>query len=106
LTINPSAGVGLGGCTPADYRNETLTSQPGAGCPDDSKLGTVTIETPLLSTPVDGNVFIAQPYENPFGEPGHPNGTLVALYVVAKNPETGVLVKLAGKVTPNPVTGQ
>ncbi|MFZ1155137.1 MAG: hypothetical protein WAN93_09560 [Solirubrobacteraceae bacterium] len=108
LTINPSAGVGLGGCSPSDYARETLTSAPGAGCPDDSKLGTVTIETPLLPVPVNGSVYIAQPYENPFLEPaaGHPNGTLVALYVVAKNPETGVLVKLAGKVTPNPVTGQ
>jgi hypothetical protein len=106
FTINPSAGVGLGGCTPADYASESLSSLPGAGCPNDSKLGTVTIETPLLTTPIHGSLFIAQPYENPFNEPGHPNGSLVAIYIVAKNPEVGVLVKLAGKVTPNPVTGQ
>ncbi len=108
LTINPSAGVGLAGCTPADYARETLESEPGAGCPNESKLGTVAIETPLLKQQIDGNVYIAQPYDNPFPEPenGHPGGTLVALYIVAKNPETGVLVKLAGKVTPNPVTGQ
>jgi hypothetical protein len=106
FTINPSAGVGLGGCTPADFARESLTSVPGAGCPNDSKLGTVTIETPLLGTAVQGSLFIAQPYENPFSEPGHPDGSLVALYIVAKNPETGILVKLAGKVTPNPVTGQ
>ncbi len=106
LTINPSAGVGLGGCTPADYARESLDSLPGEGCPNDSKLGTVEIETPLLTVPIKGSLFIAQPYENPFSEPGHPNGSLVAIYIVAKNPETGVLVKLAGKVTPNPVTGQ
>jgi hypothetical protein len=99
VTINPSAGVGLGGCTAADYAAETLTSAPGAGCPNDSKLGTVEVRTPLLSTPVDGSLFIAQPHENPFG-------SLVALYIVAKNPETGILIKLAGKVTPNPVTGR
>jgi hypothetical protein len=99
LTINPSAGVGLGGCTAADYANETLSSAPGAGCPNDSKLGTVEVTTPLLATPVDGSLFIAQPYENPFG-------SLVALYIVLKDPQTGVLIKLAGKVTPNPVTGQ
>jgi len=108
FTINPSAGVGLGGCSPADYERETLESAPGEGCPNDSKLGTVEIETPLLTQKVTGNIFIAQPYDNPFPEPaaGHPDGTLVGLYIVAKNPETGVLIKLAGKVTPNPVTGQ
>jgi hypothetical protein len=106
LTINPSAGMGLGGCTQADYANETLTSAAGAGCPNDSKLGTVEVQTPLLPTPIHGSLFIAQSYENQFTEPGHPNGSLVAIYVVAKNPVTGILVKLAGKVTPNPVTGQ
>jgi hypothetical protein len=99
LTINPSAGVGLGACTPEDYANETLRSAPGAGCPNDSKLGEVTIETPLLATAIDGSIFIAQPYRNPFG-------SLVAIYIVARNPETGILIKLAGKVTPDPVTGQ
>jgi hypothetical protein len=91
LTIDPSAGVGLVGCTPADYARETLESVPGAGCPNESKLGTVEIETPLLTQRIDGSIFIASPYENP-------SGSLVALYVVAKNPETGVMVKLAGKV--------
>ncbi len=99
LTINPSAGVGLGGCTPDDYARETIESIPGAGCPNDSKLGTVEIETPLLTQKIHGNIFIAQPYDNPFN-------SLVALYVVAKNPEVGVLIKLAGKVEPDLVTGQ
>jgi hypothetical protein len=106
FTINPSAGIGLGGCTEDDYARETIESLPGAGCPNDSKLGTVEIETPLLTQKIHGSIFVAQPYENPFSESGHPHGSLVALYIVAKNPETGVLIKLAGKVTPNPVTGQ
>jgi hypothetical protein len=99
FTIDPSAGVGLAGCTPADYAREAIESAPGTGCPNESKLGTVEAETPLLSQKIDGSIFIAQPYENPFN-------SLVALYIVLRNPETGVLVKLAGKVTPNPVTGQ
>jgi hypothetical protein len=106
LTINPSAGVGLGGCTRADYARETLASVAGEGCPDNSKLGTVEVTTPLLSQPIHGSLYIAQPYENPFSEPGHANGSLVALYVVLRDTETGILIKLAGKVTPNPVTGQ
>jgi hypothetical protein len=99
FTINPSAGVGLGGCTQADYANETIESASGAGCPNDSKLGTVEIETPLLTQKILGSIFVAQPYENP-------SGSLVALYIVAKSPETGVLIKLAGKVVPDPVTGR
>jgi hypothetical protein len=108
FTINPSAGVGLGGCSPADYARETVDSIPGVGCPNDSKLGTVEIESPLLAQKIHGSLYIAQPYDNPFPEPeaGHPDGTLVALYIVAKNPETGILIRLAGKVVPNPVTGQ
>jgi hypothetical protein len=106
FTINPSSGVGLGACTRADYAAETLESPPGAGCPNDSTLGTVEIESPLLTQKIHGTLFIAQPYENPFSEPGHPNGSLVAIYIVAKNPETGILIKLPGRVDRNPVTGQ
>jgi hypothetical protein len=108
FTINPSAGVGLEGCRPADYARETIDSIAGEGCPNQSKLGTVEVESPLLAQKIHGALYIAQPYENPFPEPeaGHPGGTLVALYIVAKNPETGVLIKQAGRVVPNPVTGQ
>jgi hypothetical protein len=91
LTINPSSGVGLGGCTTADYAAESLESAPGAGCPSNSKLGTVEIESPLIKPVIHGSLFIAQPHENPFN-------SLVALYIVAKNPETGVIIKLAGRV--------
>jgi hypothetical protein len=99
LTVNPSAGVGLSGCTEADYAAETVGSPQGAGCPNSSKLGTVTIESPLLAAAIHGNVYVAQPFENP-------SRSLIALYIVAKNPENGILIKLPGVVTPNPVTGQ
>jgi uncharacterized repeat protein (TIGR01451 family) len=107
LTIDPSAGVGLGACTPGEYAEVTLNSREGAGCPEDSKLGTVEVETPLLFTTVYGSLYVAQPYDNPFPEPGHPGGSLIAVYVVAKSrAERGVIVKLAGKVTADPQTGR
>jgi hypothetical protein len=107
LTVDPSAGVGLGACTPAQYAEVTLNSPEGAGCPEDSKLGTVEVETPLLFTTVYGSLYLAQPYDNPFSEPGHPGGSLIALYVIARSrAERGILVKLAGEVSPDPATGR
>jgi hypothetical protein len=106
MTANPSLAAGLGACTPQQYAAETSSSLPGEGCPPESKIGSIEIETPLLAQKVPGAIYIAKPYENPFSEPGHPNGSLLALYVVAKEPERGILIKVAGKVEPNPVTGQ
>jgi hypothetical protein len=99
MTINPSSGAGLGACTEAQYASEALSTPPGAGCPNNSSLGTVTIETPVLKELATGSVYVAKPYENPFG-------SLLALYVIARIPDRGILVKVAGKITPNPVTGQ
>ncbi len=106
VTANPSLAAGLGSCTPAEYESETAASLPGAGCPPESKIGSIEIETPLLNEKIPGAIYIATPYDNPFSDPGHPNGSLLALYVVAKDPQRGILVKVAGKIEPNPVTGQ
>ena len=78
---------------------------PGEGCPAESKIGSIEIETPVLAEKIPGSIYIATPYENPFGEPGH-EGSLLALYVVAKDPVRGIIVKVAGKLEANPVTGQ
>jgi hypothetical protein len=99
LTIDPSAGVGLGACSPQQFAQATVESVSG-GCPEDSKLGTVEIETPLLFTTVYGSLYVATPYANPFK-------SLIAVYVIARSrAERGILVKLAGKVTPDPTTGR
>jgi hypothetical protein len=106
MTANPGLAEGLGACTPAQYARETSSSLPGEGCPPESKIGSILIETPLLGESIPGSIYIATPYDNPFGEPEHPGGSLLALYVVAKDPQRGLLIKVAGKITPNPVTGQ
>jgi hypothetical protein len=107
MTANPGLAEGLGSCTPEEYARETSASLPGSGCPPESKIGSIVIETPLLATPIKGAVYIATPYDNPFSEtPAHPNGSLLAMYVVAKEPERGIIVKVAGKITPNETTGQ
>ncbi len=98
-TVNPSAGSGLGVCTPEQYESETSSSAPGAGCPAESKLGTVEVETPVLSEKLTGNIYIAKPFDNPFD-------SLLGLYILVKDPARGIIVKLAGHIEPNPVTGQ
>lgn len=99
MTPNPSQGEGLVGCSPAEYARETAGSKPGEGCPDASKIGTVQIATPLLDEEARGSLYVASPHDNPFG-------SLLALYMVAKIPERGILVKQAGKIESDPVTGQ
>jgi len=99
MTINPSQAEGLGACGPAQYAQERSDSAPGAGCPESSKIGSVDITTPLLDEEAHGSVYVAAPYDNPFD-------SLLALYMVAKIPERGILVKQAGEVRLDPNTGQ
>ena len=99
VTVNPSAGAGLGACTPEQYAEEAAQFVAGVGCPSDSKLGTIRVHSPALGEEIYGSVYLAQPYENPFK-------SLLALYIVARVPARGILVKAAGDVSANPVTGQ
>jgi hypothetical protein len=99
MTLNPSAAEGLATCSPAEYAREEFDSKPGEGCPDASKIGNIKIKTPLVDGDVDGALYQATPRDNPFG-------SLLALYMVARLPERGVLVKLAGRVDTNKQTGQ
>jgi hypothetical protein len=99
MTVNPSQAEGLGVCSEADLAREAYDSPPNAGCPETSKVGSVEAASPVLDRVATGSLFVAKPYENPFG-------SLIALYMVVKIPDRGVLVKLAGKVTTDPATGQ
>jgi hypothetical protein len=96
LAVNPSSADGLGACTAAQI---DLKGPGPAKCPAASKLGTVAVHTPLLDHPVKGAVYLAKQGENPFG-------SLIAIYLAVNDPITGVIVKLAGKVEPDPVSGQ
>ena len=136
VAINPAGGDGLEACTsdagalpegalgsPGDqigYKGQeelnaayepgvkwsTFTPElasplaPGTNfCPNGSKVGTVKIKTPLLEHEVEGAVYLATQDSNPFE-------SLIAMYIVAEDPYSGSLIKLAGEVTLNPQTGQ
>jgi hypothetical protein len=121
MQINPSGGDGLEACSEAlvgfqgfaklpaepDAKNAIFTPKlpgsfgtegefgelrPGVNfCPDASKIGTVNIKTPVLPNPLGGAVYLATQNANPFG-------SLIAVYIVAEDPVSGVTVKLAGQV--------
>jgi hypothetical protein len=106
VRVSPSSANGLAACSEAQIGfigtgfpepNPIHFDQSEPSCPDASKLGTVTVTTPLLEEPLEGTVYLAAPHENPFG-------SLVALYLVVKGP--GVIVKLPGRVDLDPTTGQ
>lgn len=107
MALNPSAAGGLEACDPGQIGLTTPVGQaPPAHfseapqtCPDAAKLGSVEVKTPLLDHPLAGSIYLAKPFENPFG-------SLLGIYLALEDPQTGIVAKLAGKVIPDPTTGQ
>jgi hypothetical protein len=93
-SLSSSRVEGLVGCDEAQIGLES--AQPGI-CPNASKVGTVSLDMPVLSERLEGNVYMATQGTNPFG-------SFMALYLEAQY--AGVLVKLAVDVTRDPDTGQ
>jgi hypothetical protein len=109
VTINPSVATGLLACSPRDFARESLDSEPGQGCPEASKIGELEAETPVLEGRVlKGELFIAAQDDPTTTAPRseNPFDSLFALYLVVRDRDLGVFVKLAGEVEPDPRTGQ
>jgi hypothetical protein len=111
LTLNSAAAAGLEKCTPeqvglepepeAGKQPKALTREPA--CPEGSKLGTATIETPNLPAgSLQGSVYLGGPANEPITGLPKP----FVLYLVAASKRYGVTVRAEGKTTPNPETGQ
>jgi len=96
VVLNPAGADGLQACS-----EEGIALQSGAppSCPEAAKIATATIRTPLLKDPLEGAAYLATQDSNPFG-------SLVAMYIYANDPVSGVSAKAAGEVLENPVTGQ
>ncbi|MGO9790718.1 MAG: hypothetical protein ACLP8S_14875, partial [Solirubrobacteraceae bacterium] len=107
MTIDPSAADGLQACSNAQFGlGSTAEPAEPAACPLASQVGTVKIVTPLLEKPVEGQVFIGQPECSPCSNTDAEAGHIFRLFVQAHSAERGVVVKLAGHVSANPVTGR
>jgi hypothetical protein len=97
--INPAAAVGLAVCSDAQFA--TGTNNP-IGCPDASKIGTVTVQTPSLpADSIGGTVYAGQPLSD---DPA--SGNQFRIFIHATSPRFGVDVRLVGRVFPDLRTGQ
>jgi len=112
VMASPGAANGLSTCSsgfpgfgfegpldsPAQLNNEPISPAPEV-CPEASKLGTVSVKTPLLKNELHGSVYLASEDTNLLEE-------RLVLYLTAYDEESGVRVKLAGDVHLDQSTGR
>jgi hypothetical protein len=97
MTINPSSADGLQACTD-DQLN--LARDGAAACPLPSKVGTVTLDTPLLDHQIGGSVFLrTQNSDDPT------SGEMFRIAIEIRSDDDGVDIKLPGSIVVNPDNG-
>ncbi len=98
LGLNPSAANGLLACSDEQFAKGT---ENPVSCPAKSKIGTVSIATPPLPEPISGEVFVGkQLSRNPA------SGDEYRIFIDAESSRFGLSVRLIGKVSADPITGQ
>ncbi len=98
MSINPASAGGLQACTDAQLG---LKSDTPVGCPEGSKIGTVTATTPVLAQPLTGSLYVrTQNSDDP------ESGEMFRLALVVADKDRGILVKLAGTAKANKNTGR
>jgi hypothetical protein len=99
-TVSPSATNGLQACPLAQFAlNE---GKPG-NCPGPSTIGTATMDTPVLETPLVGHIFLGEPECSPCSESDAQSGRMLPLLIEAKG--AGVIIKLLSHAHVDPATG-
>jgi Domain of unknown function DUF11 len=101
LSISPSAGDGLQGCT--DAQIDLSSALPGT-CPTGSQVGTLKVTTPLLSEPLEGQVYLGTPHCDPCADADASDGNMYRIFLQFEG--AGVVVKTEGKIYANTSTGQ
>lgn len=91
MAINPSAADGLSACTDAQFGKDT-TADPN--CPLGSRIGTVSIASPIARVPLTGDVYLGEQ------KPADPYRMLLVVQGI------GVTIKLEGSIKPDPDTGR
>jgi hypothetical protein len=100
VAIDSSSAEGLGSCSDAQFDKPKGSELDQ--CPGNSKIGTVEVESPLLANPLEGSVFLGTPLAQ--SPQAAADGRMYRLFIEAEG--SGVRIKLAGSVVPDPNTGQ
>lgn len=99
MGLNPAAAPGLQACTTEQFGKGTRNP---VACPEGSKIGTASIETPPLPAgALNGNVYLGQQLSR---DPQ--SGNLYRVFLNAVSSRYGVDVRLIGNVKADPLTGQ
>ncbi len=101
LSLSPSAGDGLAGCTSEQI---DLSSGGVGSCPSGSQIGTVKVTTPLLTEPLEGQVFLGTPNCDPCSDADASDGNMYRLFLQFEY--KGTVVKVEGRIHANTSTGQ
>lgn len=91
ISISPAAADGLSACSDDQVQ---MGSDIAADCPESARIGSLELDVPPLSRPMQGAIYQRTPL------PGH----LFRLWLVSD--ELGVHVKIPGEVHADPSTGQ
>ncbi len=132
VTLSPGAANGLAACAASGPHGIDFPSGAGAAweagegetlgpdglshmapghCPAASQLGSVHASTPLLSEELTGHIYLAEPQCGGSGQPGctteyAANGSLFGVYLEMEAANSGVVIKLPGKLDVDPNTGR
>jgi hypothetical protein len=98
VTLNPSAANGLQACTDAQLR---FKEAGAAQCPAASKIGGLTLKTPVLDHEIGGSIFVlSQKSSDPA------SGELFRIALEIRSDDDGIDIKLPGMLKIDPNTGQ
>ena len=97
--LNPAAAEPLVFCSDAQFHKGQTTP---VACPDKSKIGTVSIQTPVLpANSLPGTVYLGQQLSR---DPE--SGNEYRIFIDAESPRYGISVRLVGNVFANARTGR
>jgi hypothetical protein len=99
LSLSPGGGVGLEGCTAAQFGVDLATNRQNnepVACPQGSHIGDITVKSPVLPAPLEGKVFFG-----PTTAPGRPTpDSPWKLFLLIEG--HGLRIKLVGDVSVDP----